>query len=48
MNLEKRANEIAKNLRMTMNGSASRLWDHFVNQNDYFSYQFGTTMTFQF
>ncbi len=40
--------EIAKNLRMTMNGAASRLWNRYLKQEDFLSYQFGTTMTFQF
>lgn len=40
--------EIAKNLRMTLNGSAQRLWHKFLKEEDFVSYQFGTTLTFQF
>jgi len=40
--------EIAKNLRMTLNGAFSRLWHQFLKKEDYISYQFGTTLTFQF
>ncbi|MBI5631758.1 MAG: hypothetical protein HY921_12845 [Elusimicrobia bacterium] len=40
--------EIAKNLRMTLNGSMSRLWHRFLKEEDFISYQFGTTLTFQF
>ena len=40
--------EIAKNLRMTLNGAASRLWHKFLKENEFISYQFGTTLTFQF
>jgi hypothetical protein len=40
--------EIAKNLRMTLNGSMSRLWHRFLKEEDFVSYQLGTTMTFQF
>ena len=40
--------EIAKNLRMTLNGAASRLWHRFLKQEEFISYQFGTTLTFQF
>lgn len=40
--------EIAKNLRMTMNGSIQRLWHKFLEEEDYISYQFGSTLTFQF
>jgi len=40
--------EIAKNLRMTLNGAASRLWHRFLKEEDFISYQFGTTLTFQF
>ncbi|MBI4051551.1 MAG: hypothetical protein HY400_03505, partial [Elusimicrobia bacterium] len=40
--------EIAKNLRMTLNGAAQRLWHKFLKQEDFISYQFGTTLTFQF
>ena len=40
--------ELAKNLRMTLNGAASRLWHDYLAQEDYLSYQFGSTLTFQF
>jgi hypothetical protein len=40
--------EIAKNLRMTLNGAASRLWHKFLKTEEFVSYQFGTTLTFQF
>ncbi len=40
--------EIAKNLRMTLNGSMQRLWHKFLKEEDFVSYQFGTTLTFQF
>jgi hypothetical protein len=40
--------EIAKNLRLTLNGALSRNWDKYLPQNDYISYSLGTTLTFQF
>ena len=40
--------EIAKNLRMTMNGGISRLWHRHLKEEEYVSYNFGTTLTFQF
>ena len=40
--------EIAKNLRMTLNGAAARLWHKFLKEEEFISYQFGTTLTFQF
>ncbi|MEK7383027.1 MAG: hypothetical protein AAB262_07045, partial [Elusimicrobiota bacterium] len=40
--------EIAKNLRMTLNGSAQRLWHKYLKEEDFVSYAFGTTLTFQF
>lgn len=40
--------EIAKNLRMTLNGAFQRLWHRFLKEEDFISYQFGTTLTFQF
>jgi hypothetical protein len=40
--------ELAKNLRMTLNGAFSRYWSKYIPQNDYVSYQLGTTFTFQF
>lgn len=40
--------EIAKNLRLTLNGSMARLWHKYLKQEDYISYSMGTTLTFQF
>lgn len=40
--------ELAKNLRMTLNGSVSRLWHRYIAEENYISYSFGTTFTFQF
>ncbi|MDE2038986.1 MAG: hypothetical protein KGO96_00060 [Elusimicrobia bacterium] len=40
--------EIAKNLRMTLNGALSREWHRFLKSEEFISYQFGTTLTFQF
>ncbi|MDD5629345.1 MAG: hypothetical protein PHU21_09790, partial [Elusimicrobia bacterium] len=40
--------EIAKNLRLTMNGAFSRLWHKYLKQEEYISYSMGTTLTFQF
>ena len=40
--------EIAKNLRMTLNGSAQRLWHRYLKEEDFVSFAFGTTLTFQF
>lgn len=40
--------EIAKNLRMTLNGALARLWHRFLPEENFISYQFGTTLTFQF
>ncbi|MBI3553464.1 MAG: hypothetical protein HY077_13290 [Elusimicrobia bacterium] len=40
--------ELAKNLRMTLNGAFSREWHKFLPQEDFISYSFGTTLTFQF
>jgi hypothetical protein len=40
--------EIAKNLRMTLNGSFQRLWHRFLKEEDFLSYAFGSTLTFQF
>ncbi|MDE2292602.1 MAG: hypothetical protein KGL53_11015, partial [Elusimicrobia bacterium] len=40
--------EIAKNLRMTLNAAVSRLWHKYLQEENYISYQFGTTLTFQF
>ena len=40
--------ELAKNLRMTLNGSAQRLWSLFLPAESFYSYTLGTTLTFQF
>jgi hypothetical protein len=40
--------EIAKNLRMTINGSAQRLWSLFLPAESFYAYTLGTTLTFQF
>jgi hypothetical protein len=40
--------ELAKNLRMTLNGAFSREWHKFLPEEDFVSYSFGTTLTFQF
>jgi hypothetical protein len=40
--------ELAKNLRMTLNGSAQRLWHLYLPEESYLSYALGTTLTFQF
>ena len=40
--------EIAKNLRMSLNGAASRLWHTFLKEEEFLSYQLGSTLTFQF
>ena len=40
--------QIAKNLRFTLNGAFGRLWHKFLKQEDYISYQVGSTLTFQF
>lgn len=40
--------EIAKNLRMSLNGAMSRLWHKYLKEEDFISYQFGTVLTFQF
>lgn len=40
--------ELAKNLRMTLNGSVQRLWHQYLPEESFFSYAFGSTMTFQF
>ncbi|MBI5622437.1 MAG: hypothetical protein HY924_01525 [Elusimicrobia bacterium] len=40
--------EIAKNLRMTMNGAFSRLWHKYLKEEEFVSYQLGSTLTFQF
>lgn len=40
--------ELAKNLRMTLNGSAQRLWSLDLPAESFYSYTLGTTLTFQF
>jgi hypothetical protein len=40
--------ELAKNLRMTINGAFQREWHKFLKEEDFISYQFGSTLTFQF
>ena len=40
--------ELAKNLRMTFNTGLQRLWHKYMKQEDYISYQVGSTLTFQF
>ncbi len=40
--------ELAKNLRMTINGSAQSLHHLFLPEENFFAYQLGTTLTFQF
>jgi hypothetical protein len=40
--------EIAKNLRMTLNGSAQRQWSLNLPVESFYSFTLGTTLTFQF
>lgn len=40
--------ELAKNLRMTLNGTVQRLWHDFLPEESFLSYALGTTLTFQF
>jgi hypothetical protein len=40
--------ELAKNLRMTLNGSVQRLWSLFLPAESFYAYTLGTTLTFQF
>jgi hypothetical protein len=40
--------EAAKNLRLTFNLGLQRLWHKYLKQEDYVSYQAGSTLTFQF
>lgn len=40
--------ELAKNLRMTLNGSVQRLWHLYLPEESFLSYAVGTNMTFQF
>ena len=37
-----------RNLRMTMNGAASRLWHKYLKEEEFVSFQLGSTLTFQF
>jgi hypothetical protein len=40
--------EAAKNLRLTFNAGMQRLWHKYLKQEEYLSYQAGSTLTFQF
>ncbi len=40
--------EAAKNLRLTFNAGLQRLWHKYLKQEEYISYQAGSTLTFQF
>jgi hypothetical protein len=40
--------EAAKNLRLTFNLGMQRLWHRYLKQEEYISYQAGSTLTFQF
>lgn len=40
--------EAAKNLRLTFNLGLQRLWHRYLKQEEYISYQAGSTLTFQF
>ncbi|OGR62122.1 MAG: hypothetical protein A2X31_03040 [Elusimicrobia bacterium GWB2_63_22] len=40
--------EAAKNLRLTFNAGLQRLWHKFLKEEEYISYQAGSTLTFQF
>jgi len=40
--------EASKNLRVSFNASVQRLWHKYLKQEDYLSYQIGSTVTFQF
>ncbi len=40
--------ELAKNLRMTLNGSLQRLWSLYLPAESFYSYTLGTNLTFQF
>ncbi len=40
--------ELAKNLRMTINGTLQRLWHQYLLQENYISFSLGTNLTFQF
>lgn len=40
--------EAAKNLRLTFNAGLQRLWHKYLKEEEYLSYQAGSTLTFQF
>ncbi|MCM2266150.1 MAG: hypothetical protein NDI60_00090 [Elusimicrobiales bacterium] len=40
--------EAAKNLRLTFNAGLQRLWHKYLKQEEFLSYQAGSTLTFQF
>ena len=40
--------EATKNLRVALNASVQRLWHKYLKQEEYFSYQIGSSVTFQF
>jgi hypothetical protein len=40
--------DAAKNLRLTFNVGLQRQWDKYLKENDFISYQAGSTLTFQF
>ncbi len=40
--------ELAKNLRMTLNGTVQRLWHTYLPEESFLSYALGTNLTFQF
>ncbi len=40
--------EATKNLRVALNASIQRLWHKYLKQEEYFSYQIGSSVTFQF
>lgn len=40
--------EATKNLRIALNASVQRLWHKYLKQEEYFSYQIGSSVTFQF
>jgi hypothetical protein len=40
--------EAAKNLRLTFNAGLQRLWHKYLKEEEYVSYQAGSTLTFQF
>jgi hypothetical protein len=40
--------ELAKNLRMTLNGTVQRLWHVYLPEESFLSYALGTNLTFQF